>query len=120
MWVRISQKYDIGYLPIPLACYRVHESSNTAKYAKNATKLRDFVEGIKIVNSYLPEDRRKEHLRDVLNYYGETWVITEIERALDAGDIPTAKANWKLANSMVYAASVKLRLYKLWFKLLKA
>ena len=120
MWVRISKKYEFGYLPLPLACYREHNTSNTAKYAKNATKLRDFVEGIKMVNNYLPEDKRKEHLKDVLNYYGETWVIYEIEKALNAGDKQTAKANLKLANSMVYAPSVKLRLYKLWFKILKS
>jgi glycosyltransferase involved in cell wall biosynthesis len=120
MWVRISQKYDLGYLPIPLACYREHESSNTAKYAKNATKLRDFVEGIKMVNTYLPEQKRKAHLKDVLNYYGETWVIYEIEKALQAGDKETAKANLKLANAMIYAPSVKLRLLKLWLKILNA
>jgi glycosyltransferase involved in cell wall biosynthesis len=120
MWARISKDYDFAFLPKPLACYRVHDTSNTAKYAKNATKMRDLVNGIKIINSYLPESDRPAHLKEVLNHYGETWVLYEIENSLQAGDKRTAWLNWKLANKMTYAASVKIRLAKLAVRIAKA
>jgi len=120
MWVRISKKYAVGYLPKPLACYRVHNTSNTARYAKNAIKMYDFVEGIKMVNAYLPESERAVHLKQVLNHYGETWVIYEIENALKGGDKKTAWSNWKLANRITSAATVKIRLAKLAYRIAKA
>ncbi|PSR52058.1 family 2 glycosyl transferase [Adhaeribacter arboris] len=120
MWVRISKHYNFGYLPKALACYRVHNTSNTAKYAKNAIKMLDFVEGVRVVNNYLPENEKASHLKEVLNYYGETWVMYEIESALRAGDKKTAWFNWKLANKITSAMSVKIRLAKLAYRLAKA
>ncbi|QMU27564.1 glycosyltransferase family 2 protein [Adhaeribacter radiodurans] len=119
MWVRISKYYEFGYVPKALACYRVHNTSNTARYAKNAIKMLDFVEGIKMVNNYLPEEAKSSHLKEVLNYYGETWVMYEIENALNAGDKKTAWFNWKLANSITSAMSVKIRLAKLAYRIAK-
>lgn len=40
MWVRIAARYPIWYEPEPLACYRMHDESNTGRHRRSAEDVR--------------------------------------------------------------------------------
>lgn len=56
MWVRIAANYPVWYEVEPLALYRVHSSSNTARYICTGEALRDAHRAIEIFQSYLPQE----------------------------------------------------------------
>ncbi|PPS42802.1 glycosyltransferase [Chroococcidiopsis sp. TS-821] len=55
MWVRIAAKYPVWYEVEPLALYRTHSTSNTARYICTGEALRDARRAIEIFQQYLPE-----------------------------------------------------------------
>ena len=54
MWVRIAANYPFWYETEPLALYRVHQSSNTARHTGTGQTLRDIRLAIEIIQPYLP------------------------------------------------------------------
>jgi glycosyltransferase involved in cell wall biosynthesis len=55
MWVRIAAEYPVWYEVEPLALYRMHSTSNTARYICTGEALRDARRAIEIFQLYLPE-----------------------------------------------------------------
>jgi glycosyltransferase involved in cell wall biosynthesis len=54
MWVRIAAHHPIGYLPSPLASYRMHANSNTGRNTRNAANMRYTRAAIDMFRAYLP------------------------------------------------------------------
>ena len=54
MWVRIAAHHPIGYLPSPLASYRMHPNSNTGRNTQNAANMRYTRDAIDMFRAYLP------------------------------------------------------------------
>jgi glycosyltransferase involved in cell wall biosynthesis len=68
MWKRIAVRYPFGYVPRPLACWRVHSSSETSHLARFGLDTIDVCKSIDISRTYLPESisamltgKAKEH-----------------------------------------------------------
>ena len=58
MWVRIASRYPVWYEPEPLACYRVHTNSETARLRQLGEDLSDQAKAIPIMVRYLPPRAR--------------------------------------------------------------
>lgn len=63
MWVRIAAHYPMWYEVEPLAAYRTHSNSNTARYVAAGENVRDYRRAIDIMGNYLKND----HNLDVRN-----------------------------------------------------
>src|SRR5206468_4381891 len=64
MWARIAMHYPVWYEPEPLALYRIHDRSNTSRYARNGEDLRDVKRLFEIVEGYVPNGRGKRLCRE--------------------------------------------------------
>jgi len=116
MWARIAANYPVAYLPEVLAVYRVHSSSNTARYSKSAEKIEDLARGVAIINDYLPEAKKKEYRKWSRNYYAESWAMGDAANALAAGEKELARKYIKLVFSLANKPVVFLQAMKLWMK----
>ncbi len=56
MWVRIAARYPIWYEPEPLACYRMHDDSNTGRHLRSAADLRSTGMAIALFAEHLPPE----------------------------------------------------------------
>lgn len=61
MWLRISNKFDIGYIDEPLAYYRVHEYNSTSP----SGNLKMIDDKLKIVNKWKSSSSYSKALRNV-------------------------------------------------------
>lgn len=61
MWLKIAQKFEVGYLDKPLAIYRMHVKSlcNNREY-----KIRSMIDGLKVKNMYLNSDKIDIEIRN--------------------------------------------------------
>ncbi|WP_052001783.1 glycosyltransferase [Lyngbya aestuarii] len=57
MWKRIAVNYSVVYEPQPLACYRLHSSSESSRLIKVGANITDILKAIEISQSYLPPDK---------------------------------------------------------------
>lgn len=64
MWTRIAVHYDVWYEPAVLAHYRRHSSSETARLQASGATETDVLRAIEMIGATLPEDRRRELVRD--------------------------------------------------------
>lgn len=55
MWKRIAVNYPVWYEPQPLACYRLHSTSDTSRIIKTGENIADIRKCIEISESYLPK-----------------------------------------------------------------
>jgi glycosyltransferase involved in cell wall biosynthesis len=60
MWARMAAWYPVAYSPKDLASYRVHSTNISAQYLASGQNIRDIKTVIDIIQTYLPEDKRKE------------------------------------------------------------
>src|SRR5690606_32169005 len=60
MWVRIAAHYPVAYSPRFLARYRIHGSNITTKSVLSGQNIKDIQKVINIINSYLPEDKKRK------------------------------------------------------------
>lgn len=58
MWVRISAQYPVWFEPTALACYRTHESSETARLGGVGADAADWRKTIDVIQQYLPKPLR--------------------------------------------------------------
>ena len=54
MWVRLAARFPVWYEPELLACYRVHQESETMRQSRVGADLADQAKAIPIIESYLP------------------------------------------------------------------
>jgi len=59
MWKRIAAHTAIWYEPSILACFRIHQSSETSKLARTAANISHIRSAIDISYNYLPQSTRK-------------------------------------------------------------
>jgi hypothetical protein len=69
MWVRIAARYPVAYIPEPLALYRVHATSSTARGVGTGANGRDLRQAIAIVEPYLPPGLARSLTRQARKNY---------------------------------------------------
>lgn len=77
MWTRIAANYQVWYEPQPLACYRIHQSSETSRLVKTGADVADLIKCIDISRAYLPDsvaDRITKTAR-------ETYALSAVRKA---------------------------------------
>jgi hypothetical protein len=92
MWVRIAARYPVCYEPEPLALYRVHGSSVTARGVRAGTNSRDLRQAIALIQPYLPPDQAPALARLARKHFALA-CIRRAHRALGAGDASGALAH---------------------------
>ena len=60
MYVRIAVHYQIWYEIEPLAMYRRHSNSNTARHVRTAKEIQNLRKAVEIIQSYLPKTLAKK------------------------------------------------------------
>lgn len=60
MWARIAANYEVAHSPRYMACYRVHNQNITGQSLASGQNIRDIKKVMKIIQGYLPIDKRKE------------------------------------------------------------
>lgn len=63
MWVRVAVHFPVWYEPEPLAVYRTHSTSNTARHIRSGENARDICRAIEIIHSELPPEVAKRTYR---------------------------------------------------------
>jgi glycosyltransferase involved in cell wall biosynthesis len=81
MWVRIAVNYPIGYVPEPLAEYRVHNSNITSKTRTGARNIDDLKRCINMIHGHMNEAERDEIRKKALKFYAK-YALTEASRSL--------------------------------------
>jgi glycosyltransferase involved in cell wall biosynthesis len=71
MWVRIAAHYDVAYTPDILAEYRVHNNSISYRSYLNAQHVRDMNWVVHSIQKWLPENLRKETLKEFFRHYAD-------------------------------------------------
>lgn len=66
MWARIGWNYKVAYHPQPMACFRVHKNSQTARLRKHASSFYDELKAIPIIAALFPKDQKTQLYRQVL------------------------------------------------------
>jgi glycosyltransferase involved in cell wall biosynthesis len=76
MWARIAMRYPVWYEAEPLALYRMHDASNTARYTRTAENLRDVKRLFEIVEGYVPNGRGKRLCREGREFHARHGIHT--------------------------------------------
>jgi glycosyltransferase involved in cell wall biosynthesis len=69
MWKRIAVHYPVWYEPQPLACYRQHSSSISARTRRSGAYIADIRMAIEISRSYLPTEVAEELSRKAREHW---------------------------------------------------
>ena len=92
MWVRIAAHYPVWYEPQPLAAYRMHDGSNTGRYARTGENLRDLVRAIEIIKAYLPAARAEVLSRKSREHWSIVYARWLAYQMLFQGELDGASA----------------------------
>ena len=84
MWVRIAAHYPVWYEPTPLAEYRKHRVSLTARSLRSGQNIRDLRCAVELSRSYLPPERAAVVVNEALEWWAVT--ATRIAGELVAAD----------------------------------
>ena len=60
MWARLASRHAVWFEPRVLACFRVHEKSTGWYLAKGGVAVRDHVRAMRLINSYVPPEARRD------------------------------------------------------------
>jgi glycosyltransferase involved in cell wall biosynthesis len=90
MWVRIAARYPIWYEIEPLACYRMHENSNTGRHLRTAQELAYTRQAIDTFKAYLPQEIAERVSRHAKRTYAVAALETACGWAL-GGDFAAAR-----------------------------
>jgi GT2 family glycosyltransferase len=96
MWVRIAAHYPTGYLPDPLAAYRVGVSGLSGRSFRTGQNVADYLRAVEICREHLPADRAAAISRQARRLAARA-AIRRSYRALDAGDFASPLAQAKMA-----------------------
>jgi hypothetical protein len=125
MWKRIAVRYPIWYHPEPLACYRMHTASETARQRADGTHLEEIFRSIDRSAALLPPDVADRVTRRARSHYavfaaesaltvlrsGGAW--DDAARQLRIGRDATSNAEIVVAGARAVARSA-LRLLTRW------
>jgi GT2 family glycosyltransferase len=118
MWVRIAAHFPIGYLPEPLAAYRVGGSSLSGRSFRTGQNVADYLRAIEICREHLPPGQVQAISRQARRLAARA-AIRRSYRALDAGDFESPPAQFKMAllaspSPEIAARAAYLLLHWLW------
>jgi hypothetical protein len=105
MWVRIAARYAIWYEVEPLACYRMHDDSNTGRHVRSGEELAYTGKAIDLFKSYLPPETAEAVSRNAKKISAIAALETAYRSAL-AGDFAAAKAQGKAALQCSHSPAV--------------
>jgi hypothetical protein len=89
MWVRIAASYPVWFEPEPLAEYRQHGTSSTARQQRTGENVQDFRRAIEITRAYLP------HGAGGIYHDARRWTA---HRAIDTAWRVATAGNWQTAS----------------------
>jgi hypothetical protein len=75
MWSRIASQYFVWYEPAILACYRLHEASETSRLSRASENMLDIIRCIEINSSRLPSERSQKLKTDARRHYA-LWALS--------------------------------------------
>lgn len=109
MWVRVATRFPVYYEEQPLACYRLHGSSNTERNLRDGRSLDYTRLAIELFASYFEPAERRAVKRIAFSRYATSGL--ETARSLQSqGDAAAARAQlrvvWRLEKSPRTAAGI--------------
>lgn len=109
MWVRVATRFPVYYEERPLACYRLHDSSNTGRNLRDGRSLNYTRLAIELFASYFEPAERRAVKRTAFSRYATSGL--ETARSLESqGDAAAARAQlrvvWRLEKSPRTAAGI--------------
>jgi GT2 family glycosyltransferase len=108
MWVRIAASYPIWYEPEPLAQYRIHEASSSARNQRTAADMAYTRAAIKIFRAYLPEEQQPMAERHARRAYAVSAIVAA-GRLLEKGDVAAFFAQLREALCFEQSPGILLR-----------
>jgi GT2 family glycosyltransferase len=115
MWVRIAASYPVWYSPEPLAEYRKHALSLTARSLRSGQNLRDLRQVIEINRSRLPHAVSSRVVRRARRQCA-LWGLDLAGRLINAGEWPAAAAQVTGALRCSRSTRVLVRVVRLMFR----
>jgi glycosyltransferase involved in cell wall biosynthesis len=85
MWLRIASRMPVCYTPWPLACWRMHAKSASAKCIAQGHEMRDGLRIANLMSSYFPECVRERTVFKAKALAGIRGTITRLVRSGDIG-----------------------------------
>ena len=109
MWVRLAARFPVYYEERPLACYRLHDDSNTGRNLRSGLNLEYTRRAIEIFAAYFEPTERRAVKRTAFSCYATSGL--ETARGLQSkGDAAAARAQlrvvWRLEKSPRTAAGI--------------
>jgi glycosyltransferase involved in cell wall biosynthesis len=91
MWVRVAAAHEFWYIPEPLACYRMHDSSESLRLARSGSNIRDTRNAILSFRTLLPPAIAGRISRVALRFYAYH-ALAEARELRNCGDLKGAMA----------------------------
>ena len=109
MWVRVAARFPVYHEERPLACYRLHEDSNTGRNLRSGLNLEYTRRAIELFAAYFEPAERRAVKRTAFSRYATSGL--ETARSLQSrGDAAAARAQlrvvWRLEKSSRTAAGI--------------
>jgi glycosyltransferase involved in cell wall biosynthesis len=109
MWVRVAARFPVYYEGRPLACYRLHDDSNTGRNLRDGLSLDYTRLAIELFAEYFDPAERRAVKRTAFSCYAVSGLETA-RRLQSQGDTAAARAHlrvvWKLEKSPRIAAGI--------------
>ena len=106
MWKRIAVHYSVVYEPQPLACYRLHSSSESSRLITVGANITDILKSIEISQSYLPSDRAEILSKKAREHYA-FYAVNTAKQMLGVEEEKTAISQIKAALKCSQSQQVK-------------
>ena len=105
MWKRVVAHYPVWYEPSPLACYRVHASSDTSRLNRSGGNYANTRKAIEVARAYLPEIIVEEVSRKSYEHYAIS-ALSAARRSLISHDPAAAVA--LIREALKFSCSAKM------------
>jgi glycosyltransferase involved in cell wall biosynthesis len=109
MWVRLAARFPVYYEERPLACYRLHDDSNSGRKLRDGLSLDDTRLAIELFARYFAPGERRAVKRTAFSRYAKSGLETA-QRLQSKGDTAAARAQlrgvWRLEKSPRTAAAI--------------
>jgi hypothetical protein len=109
MWVRVAACFPVYYEERPLACYRLHDDSNTGRNLRDGLSLDYARLAIELFAGYFEPAERRAVKRTAFSRYATSGLETA-QRLQSQGDAAAARAQlrvvWRLERSPRTAAGI--------------
>jgi glycosyltransferase involved in cell wall biosynthesis len=112
MWARIAAHYPVWYKNEPLALYRTHNTSNSARYIRSGENLRDVERLFEIVEKYVPNRRGKRLCQEGREHWAGRGLDTA-RRLLGDRDFTAAASQVRESLTLCFNLRVLARLVAL-------